>query len=232
MEVLDRTQIPYQEDGVNAILEHLTNLRGMRYMEFFLVGSVPVEGEFKGTCYNTSIQGGVDTAPQAIVEKLNPVELAKQLDVAKVALNPPRQWLLDWIDIPMGKTRDFGGISATWCAVLNMPKGNWDPFTQATIERKSKFGFNKGQTLYLLDDPEGHTWVMKSVTGAVDPKNTYESLGSLQDRLKLPDGWKARTVKLDKDLILIPESGVARILRDNLFNVYDITGEGYSNFVP
>ena len=32
------------------------------------------------------------------------------------------------------------------------------------------------------------------------------------------------------DLVLIPTSGVAVILKDNLDDVYDVTGPGYSNF--
>jgi hypothetical protein len=206
-------------------------------MEFFLVGSVPVDGNIKGTCYNTTDQntpsGGRDSAPKALVDKLDPAELAKEYDVPRVFLNPPRQWLLDWIEIPFGVVRDFGGIKATWCAVLNMPKTpEVQPYTPSTIERKSKFGFNKGQTVYLLDDPDGNTWIAKSFTQAVSPENTYENLATLGSRLKLPTGWKFRTKVLDQDLILLPESGVARILSDNLFDVYDFTGTGYSNFKP
>jgi hypothetical protein len=109
--------------------------------------------------------------------------------------------------------RDFGSIKAAWCAVVNMPKGTeWKPYTPTTVERKTQFGFNKGQTAYLLDDPEGNTWIAKSFTQAVSPENTYDNLATLESRLKLPAGWEFRTKVLDQDLILIPESGVARVL--------------------
>ncbi|HEY4050004.1 MAG TPA: hypothetical protein VGM27_24345 [Acidobacteriaceae bacterium] len=141
-------------------------------MEIFLIGSVPVDGEIMGTCYNTTVYpstpGGRDTAPQAIFDKMNPVELAKQNDVVRVWLNPPRQWLLDNVDIETAKTRVFGGLKATWVALMNMPKGEWAPFTTATIARKSKFSFNNGTNVYLVDDPEGNTWIMKSVSPTVD----------------------------------------------------------------
>jgi hypothetical protein len=229
-------QVPYQQDGRDATLRTLPGLRGLRYMEFFLVGSVPVDGEYKGTCYNTSpvppASGGRDTAPQALVDKLNPADLAKQLGVARVWLNPPRQWLLDNIDIPIGTTREFGGIRASWCAVMSMPKGEWPAFTFTTIARKSKFSFSKGATVHLLDDPNGNTWIMKSVTSATDPNNTFENISTIEGRLKLPAGWKYRTAVLAQDLILIPTSGVAHILSDNLHDVYDLTGDGYSNFKP
>jgi hypothetical protein len=78
-------QLPNPNDGVGAVTKHLTDLRGYRYMEFFLVGSVPVDGQIKGTCYNTTTQntppGGRDSAPAALVQKLDPTALAKQFGV-------------------------------------------------------------------------------------------------------------------------------------------------------
>src|SRR5262249_27701792 len=47
-------------------------------------------------------------------------------------------------------------------------------------------------------------------------------LDKIGSRLKLPDGWKSRIKTLEEDLILIPESGVARIVADNLDDVYDV----------
>lgn len=229
-------QVPNPQDGANAQLMHLKELRGVRYMEFFLYGSEPVDGDIKGTCYNTTpynrAGSSTDSAPQAIVDKLNPADLAKQYGVTKVYLNPPRQWLLDNIDIEAGKVRDFGGLKAAWVAVMNMPKGEWTPYTTATIARKSMFSFNKGTTVYLVDDPKGTTYIMKSVSPSVDKSNTYENISTIASRLKLPDGWKYRTAVLDKELVLIPTSGVATILKDNIDDVYDITGPGYSNFKP
>ena len=98
-------EVPNFQDSQNAVLKQYTDLRGMRYMEFFLVGSVPVNGQIKGTCYNTTnfnlTLGGRDSCPQELVEKLDPDELAKQYGVSYVMLNSPRQWLLDGIDLPM-----------------------------------------------------------------------------------------------------------------------------------
>ena len=229
-------QVPNPQDGAKTKLMHLKGLRGVRYMEFFLVGSEPVNGDFMGTCYNTTpynrTGGSRDSAPQAIVDKFNTAELAKQNDVKKVWLNPPRQWLLDNIDIERGTVREFAGLKAAWVAVMAMPKGEWAPFTTTTIARKSMFSFNKGTTVYLVDDPQGTTYIMKSVSPSVDKSNTYEDISTISSRLKLPDGWKYRTAVLDKDLVLIPSSGVATILKDNIDDVYDVTGTGYSNFKP
>jgi hypothetical protein len=73
---------------------------------------------------------------------------------------------------------------------------------------------------------------MKSISPEVDKSNTYENISTIASLLKLPAGWKYRTAVLNQELILIPESGVARILKDNLGDVYDVTGKGYSNFKP
>lgn len=229
-------QVPFPNDGDQAKLATLRGLRGVRYMEFMLVGSVPVEGAFMGTVYNTTpynqAAGSKDSAPQTTVDRLNPVELAKENKVAKVWLNPPRQWLLDNIDIEAGKVREFGGLKAAWCAVMAMPKGEWAPWTTTTIARKSKFSFDKGSTVYLVDDPHGTTYIMKSVSPSVDKSNTLDNISTIESRLKVPAGWKYRTAVIDQKLILIPTSGVATILKDTLDDVYDKTGKGYSNFKP
>lgn len=230
-------QVPFFADGKDAKMVRLRDLNGYGYMEFMLVGSEPYQGKIMGTVYNTTSLNTTpadpkNSAPPALVKKLDAAQLAKQYGVSRVWINPPRTWLLDWIDIPAGAKRDFGGIEALWCAEMAMPRGEWKPFTSTTIARRSEFGFNKGTTVYLLDDPKGTTWIMKSVSPSVSPENTYQNLSTVGQRHKLPPGWKARSVTLDKELILVPTGGVARILRDDLDNVYDVTGKGYSNFTP
>jgi hypothetical protein len=49
---------------------------------------------------------------------------------------------------------------------------------------------------------------------------------------KLPAGWKFRTKVLDQDLKLVPETGIATIMPDEMLNVYDKTGPGYPNYTP
>jgi hypothetical protein len=48
----------------------------------------------------------------------------------------------------------------------------------------------------------------------------------------LPPGWKVRVVTLKQDNHEVPEGGVATILSDEFFNVYDKTGPGMSNYKP
>jgi len=49
---------------------------------------------------------------------------------------------------------------------------------------------------------------------------------------QLPEGWKARIVTLEQGNHEVPESGVATIMADEFFNVYDKTGPGMSNYKP
>lgn len=41
---------------------------------------------------------------------------------------------------------------------------------------------------------------------------------------KLPPGWRCRVVTLQQDLIETPRGGVATIMSDEFFNVYDKAG--------
>ncbi|WP_316187033.1 MULTISPECIES: hypothetical protein [unclassified Bradyrhizobium] len=45
-------------------------------------------------------------------------------------------------------------------------------------------------------------------------------------------GWKFRIKTLEKDLTEVPRSGIATIMSDEFFNVYDKTGRGMSDDKP
>ena len=75
---------------------------------------------------------------------------------------------------------------------------------------------------------------MKGFQLGLKPRYTYEAFvaaGQSQFK-KLPAGWKFRVKTLDKDLIETPEGGVATIMPDEFFNIYDKTGPGMSNHRP
>jgi hypothetical protein len=103
-----------------------------------------------------------------------------------------------------------------------------------TIARKSGLGWNKGTQVLLLDDDAGNTWVMKGFQLGLEPKHTYEQFvaAGAGNFKKLPAGWQFRVKVLDKDLIEVPVTGVATIMPDEFFNMYDKTGPGMTNFKP
>jgi hypothetical protein len=153
-------------------------------------------------------------------------------------LNGPKLCLPDWVEIEVGVERDFNGLAAAWVAQLNMGNntsvGEIAPYTPVTIARDSGLGWNKGRTVILLDDAEGNTWIMKGFELGLEPQRTYdEFLAALPGVYqKLPEGWKVRVKTLEEDLIEKPEGGVATIMKDEFFNVYDKTGPGMTNYKP
>jgi hypothetical protein len=233
------------DDGANAKLSHWENLHGVRYIEIFVFGGDPLKGALQANVYNTSAIAGLDfksekdTAPQAYVEGLNLEAIKKQFNAYATKINGPKQWMLDWIDIPLGTEREFNGKKIPWCATLHLklaelPELGKEGYKTTTIERKSKFGYNKGTLAFLIDDAEGNTWIMKGFELGMKPRWTYEqfAVDPASHYQKLPVGWKYRTKVLDQDLILVPETGIATIMPDEFFNVYDKTGPGYSNYKP
>jgi hypothetical protein len=87
--------------------------------------------------------------------------------------------------------------------------------------------FKKGSKVYLLDDSNDRTWVMRYYTD-----KALDKLDRLGELIVLPWGWKFRTVLLSKDLILEPKTGVAAVTTDDMEDEYALTGPGRSNFRP
>ena len=86
--------------------------------------------------------------------------------------------------------------------------------------------------VFILDDPDGNSYVMKSVNLITDPTRTYADLETLGERLALDPGWKFRLELLKQDLVLTPDNGKVIITLDDMGNVYDRVGGPYSNFKP
>jgi len=230
-------------DGADAKFDRVDNVHQVRFVEIFLVGRVASTGDVVAAVYNTmytdqGIPESKDTSPQALLEGLDLDHIQKEYGVLGASLNGPKLCLPDWVEIDVGAERDFNGLAAVWVAQLNMgDNASVDevaPYTPQTIARDSGLGWNKGRTVILLDDAEGNTWIMKGFELGLEPKYTYdEFLAALPGVYQnLPEGWKVRVKTLEEDLIEIPEGGVATIMPDEFFNVYDKTGPGMTNYKP
>jgi hypothetical protein len=231
-------------DGAGAKPGRVDNMYRVRYIEMFLAFRDPKTGKLVAGCYNPmftskGIPASKDTAPQAQVEGLDFEKIKKEYSLVGASLNGPKLWMPDWSEVEVGVERDFNGIKAPWVAQLNMGDNaggvaESTPYKPMTIARKSALGWKKGTTALLLDDPEGNTYIMKGFQLGLKPKYTYEKfVASGQSQFKkLPPGWKFRVKKLETDLIEKPEGGVATIMPDEFFNVYDKTGPGMSNYKP
>jgi hypothetical protein len=103
-----------------------------------------------------------------------------------------------------------------------------------TGDRDTKMGINKGSNAYILeykqDDAPKKTYVMKSFSLIKYPDQTLETLKTPPP--SMPPGWSYRWKTLTQDLELTPNDGKAELVCDSKGNCYDLTGPGYSNYVP
>ena len=218
-------------------------LMGSRYTEILLVFGNALTGDYTAGVYNTiglngaNPSGGGDSTPAAIVDKIDMKKVKEDSDALKAIKNGPRLWTIDYVGVKMGKERDFQGLKARWIMWYPIPeeirKGSTEnPYKFMTAHRDTSMGIMKGSRAYLLDDPEGKPWVMKSASLIKDPNQKFEDLKDLGSRLKPPTGWKFRTIILEQDLVFLTDNGTAHITQDELGNTYDLVGGVYSNYKP
>jgi hypothetical protein len=231
-------KVPPDDQG--ATLQRFEAIRGQRYTEIFLIGGHALTGHLVAGVYNTvglnDPDGTGDTCPQEILDQVDLEEIEEKYDLLRVVKNGPRLWCLDWVEVRTGKERTFNGLHARWVTWLNVPKEmrrhKSVAYKSVDVQRDTQFGIDAGSPAFLLDDPDGNTWCMKSAGLMVDSHQTYESLKDLAGRLSPPPGWQFRPVVLEKDLVLTTDSGDAHITQDELGNTYDRTGGPYSNYKP
>jgi hypothetical protein len=231
-------KLPHDDEG--ARLMRFEGVRGQRYTEIFLIGGHAITHHLVGGVYNTigmnDPAGTGNTCPQDVLDKVDVDELKEKYDVLGAFKNGPRLWCLDWIEVMMGQERTFNGLHARWVNWLDVPKEMRKhesvAYKTINVQRDTQFGINTGSPAFLLDDPDGDTWCMKSASLIVDPHQTYQSLKDLDSRLQPAPGWKFRAVVLEQDLVLTSDDGAAKITQDELGNTYDRVGGPYSNYKP
>jgi hypothetical protein len=234
------SQLP--NDCAGAVNTRFANLRNYRYCEVDLFGEDNTKKVLYNNSYNTTGHNGGDhtrdSCPQALCDTLDADAIKKEYNALFVFLNPPRSWTVDWATDYVGTVRDFNGLQAPWMghnAVskgMDFSKGSSRAYHHIPVARKSAEGFNQGSTVVLLDDPQGRTWIMTSYTTKHIPDMTIDTLETLGSVITLPPGWTCRTTVLEKDLVLLPTSGVAGVTQDDKENTYDLTGPGQSNLKP
>ena len=228
-------------DGSSSQRKTFNDTYGQRYTEILLIGGNALTKEFEANVYNTwglnGSEGSRDSSPATLLNSLNLDEVAKQHKALSAVKNGPRLWTIDWTEVDWGKELDFGGMKAGWVNWLNLKGVDTAPgasdYKSIRMTRNTKMGMNKGTRVSVLTDPEGNLWAMKSFSLISSPDQDFTSIASLGDRLKLPEGWKFRSVVLEQDLILTPDRfGAAYITQDNFGNTYERAGDEFSNFAP
>jgi hypothetical protein len=237
-EKLFSAKLPHDDTG--AKLMRFENVCGQRYTEIFLIGGHAIIHDLNAGIYNTiglnDPNGTGDTCPQAVLDQVDVDALKEQYNILGAFKNGPRLWTLDWVEVMVAKERDFNGLKARWVMWLNVPKEMRKhesvAYKQIHGKRDTNLGINKGSRVFLLDDPSGDTYCMKSASLIVDPHQTYDSLEDLGSRLKPAPGWTFRTEVLEQDLVLTADNGAVTITQDELGNTYDRVGGPYSNYKP
>jgi len=227
----------YARAGGAAPAERSAYLDQARYFgqcEIFLLKGQP--GKYEALVYNTT---PLNDCPPATFDPIDPKLLAKNTGSDLAWKNPRRFWTMDHLTITLvGDPREFDGLMFNFVAKMTMPpaftpgKGQAGfAFQPTKIRRNSKYEFLKGQPVFLLQSPDGHTWVMQTYTTHTDASLTAADLPNLAQRLKLPEGWRFKAKTLEQDLI-IHTTGLANIVPDNLEDMYQGCIDGVCNFDP
>ena len=180
--------------------------------------------------------GGGDSSPAAILDKIDMKKVKEDNGALSTVKNGPRLWTVDYVGAKVGKERDFQGLRAHWVMWFPIPdairEGKDLSYSIMTAHRDTSMGIRKGSRVYILDTPDGTSFVMKSASLIRDPNQKFEDLQNLGSRLKPAPGWKFRTLILDQDLVFMTDNGTTNITQDEIGNTYDRVGGLYSNFKP
>jgi hypothetical protein len=215
-------------------------LMGNRYTEILLVFGNAVTGNYMAGVYNTvglnSPDGKGDSSPAAILDKIDMEKVKDDNDALSTVKNGPRLWTIDYLGVRAGKESNFQGLKARWVMWFPIPdeirEGKDLSYAVMHAKRDTSMGIRKGSRAYILDDPQGNSWVMKSASLIKDPNQKFEDLKNLGSRLKLPPGWKFRSPILEQDLVFMTDNGNTQITQDEIGNTYDRVGGPYSNYKP
>jgi len=217
-------------------------LMGSRYTEILPVWGNALTSNYMAGVYNTTglnganPTGGVDSSPAAILGRIDMKKVQEDMRALSTVMNGPRLWTIDHLGVKVGNQRDFQGLKAHWVMWFPIPdeirKHKDRSYAVMHAERNTSMGINKGSRAYILDDPEGNSWVMKSAGLIIDPNQKFDDLKDLGSRLKPPAGWKFRSPILEQDLVFMTDNGKTMITQDELGNTYDRVGGPYSNFKP
>jgi hypothetical protein len=231
---------PKPADDAQLSRQEHDGLMGTRYTEFLIVWGNPLKKDFVAGVYNTvgqnSPEGKVDSSPQEMLDKVDMDKAVKALDALSHVLNGPRLWTIDHLGVNAGTNRDFQGLKAHWVMWFPIPdeirEGKDLSYYVMDALRDTDMTIWKGSRVYILDDPDGNSFVMKSASLIKDPNQKFEDLKDLGSRLKLAEGWKFRSKVLDQELVFKTKDGKSFIVQDDIGNTYDRVGGPYSNYKP
>jgi hypothetical protein len=193
------------------------DLHDARYCEILVLeGAIP---DARVTVWNTI---GLNRCPEGWWDSLDAATLADELGAGLVVLNGPRHFLMDEASGRTGEVRSFAGERLRRVATIPIESAAdlvQTPYVERTIERRNTWTWVEGRRVYKLLAPDGTRYVMQAYSQIRDPELAIGDLRALGDRLELPLGWRYRSHRLRKDLVLRAR-GEATIVQDELLNTY------------
>jgi hypothetical protein len=205
--------------AASATPRQISGLHDARYCEIIELKGAPPTAV--ATVWNTI---GQNRCPPAWWNAFDAGALARELGDTAVVLNGPRHFLMDAASADTGGRRSFHGQRLTRVASIPIRTAAdlvQPPYTDRTIARRNTFTWKRGRTVFELVAPGGDVYVMQSYAQIKDPTLTLAKLRSLGRRLKLPTGWRYRTRRLTRDLVLTAR-GTATITQDELQDTYQL----------
>jgi haloalkane dehalogenase len=201
----------------SAATRHASGIFNARYCEVLELRGLPPDATV--TVWNTL---GLNDCPADQWRAIDAGELAHELGATAVILNGPRYFLMDAVTAVSGRVRSFHGLRMRQAATIQIRTQSDvapTPYTERTIARRNDWTWNRGRTVYELVAPGGATYVMQSYAQIRDPCLTLGDLPGLGARLSLPGGWRYRSRKLRRDLVLRAR-GAATVVQDDLLDTY------------
>lgn len=200
------------------------SMRGLRYCEVLML-NLGDDG-LRAEVYNTY---PLNECPADIWMGLDGGAIAAEAGIPFAILNGPRYWLMDAVDrvddgsvITTTFTGAMGDIDMNRYAVvlLGTPDTVGQAYTPQNVDRKSRFTFRAGSTIFVLTDPTGARFVMQSWSQQRDAQLDEAGLAELGSRLQLPEGWTYSADVLQQDLVLDSTQSPAQVLQDEFMNSY------------
>lgn len=205
--------------AASATPRQISGLHDARYCEILELKGAPPAAV--ATVWNTI---GQNRCPSTWWNAFDAGALARELGDTVVVLNGPRHFLMDAASAETGGRRSFHGQRLTRVASIPVRTAAdlvQTPYTDRTIARRNTFTWRRGRTVFELVAPGGDVYVMQSYAQIKDSTLTLAKLRSLGRRLKLPMGWRYRTRRLTRDLVLTAR-GTATITQDELQDTYQL----------
>jgi hypothetical protein len=218
----DRSTSTSTSTSASAATRTGTDLRGKRYCEVLLLHPAPAG--ITADVYNTF---PLNDCPEAQWEAMDPAALARENGMLAALLNGPRYWLMDTVEQdatgPQAR-KTFGGMEMIQRAtvVVGNPIEASQPYRLNAVDRKAKFSFDRGQTVYELTTADGTKFVMQSWSQQVDPTLDESDLARLGPRLRLPAGWTYASRMLSSPLRVVTTTTTAKVLQDEFRNSYSM----------